>query len=74
VILEVIAGGGAAEAGLGADDRITAVDGAVVTDSGFDRSVQSIRGAEGTIVRLTVRKAGVTALTEIPVTRRRIRS
>jgi protocatechuate 3,4-dioxygenase beta subunit len=74
VIEGVIAGGGAELAGLAAGDAILAVDGAAVTALGFDTAIQAIRGPVGTIVRLTVRKAGQATARELRVERRQIRA
>ena len=74
VIERLIAGGGAAEAGLVKGDVITAVERQPVTDLGFDASLQRIRGPEGTTVRLMVRKVSAQEPIEILVPRRRIRS
>ena len=63
--------GGAASAGLQGGDLILAIDGQDVGALGYDNSIQLIRGPEGTVVTLTVkRRDGSTAL--VPVTRKRI--
>lgn len=73
VIENVLPGGGAQEAGLGAGDALLAIDGAVIVDIGFEAAVQRIRGPEGSRVDLLVRRAagGDPALISVP--RRRIR-
>jgi PDZ domain-containing protein/carboxypeptidase family protein len=72
VVGELVAGGGAAEAGLVPGDRILAVDGRPVTDLGFAGAVESIRGPEGTTVTLHVRRTGG-AEVDVVVTRRVVR-
>lgn len=72
MIGEVIEGGGAREAGLGAGDAIMAVDGARVVDVGFDGAVQRIRGPEGSRVTLSVKKAAGGDAVDVSVPRRRI--
>lgn len=71
VVDQVIAGGGAARAGLTPGDRVLAVDGVAVTVLGFDGAVQRIRGPEGTQVVLRVRRDGPP--TDVAVERVRIR-
>lgn len=68
---EVVAGGGAAEAGITPGDHITHIDGTPVAAWGFQGSIQRIRGPEGSVVRLT-RARGDAGATEINVRRRRI--
>ena len=58
VVTSVMAGGGAAEAGLVRGDAIVRVDGSAVTDLGYGGAVDAIRGPEGTTVRLAVRREG----------------
>jgi hypothetical protein len=67
----LVAEGGAALAGLRMGDRILAVDGRPVSELGMVGAVDAIRGPEGTTVRLTVRRDGVTR--EVDVARRLIR-
>jgi hypothetical protein len=57
-ITAVVADGGAARAGLSRGDVILGVDGQQVTDLGMSGAVEAIRGPEGTIVTLTVRRGG----------------
>ncbi len=68
---EVVAGGGAAEAGITPGDHITHLDGTPVATWGFQGSIQRIRGPEGSVVRLTLVR-GDAGATEIDVRRRRI--
>jgi carboxypeptidase family protein/PDZ domain-containing protein len=71
LIKNAIASGGAAEAGLGAGDVILAVDGTSVEALGFPTAVQNIRGVEGSVVTLTVRRKDG-SIQVIPVVRKRI--
>jgi hypothetical protein len=71
VIEQVIAGGGAARAGLSPGDHVLAVDGVAVTVLGFEGAVQRIRGPEGTQVLLRVHRDGPP--TDVAVERVRIR-
>ncbi len=74
VIDGLVPGGGAAEVGLGAGDAILSVEGEPVSSLGMGGTIARIRGAEGTTVRLGVRKAGQDRETLIDVPRRRLRS
>ncbi|HEX8821700.1 MAG TPA: carboxypeptidase regulatory-like domain-containing protein [Archangium sp.] len=80
VLGEVMAGGGAAEAGLVTGDGIVRIDGRPVVELGFAEAVQHIRGPEGSRLVLGVRKASAMGtggspppVVDITVTRRRIR-
>ncbi|MBI5543819.1 MAG: sigma-70 family RNA polymerase sigma factor [Deltaproteobacteria bacterium] len=68
----VISGGGAQEQGLAPGDLLVSVDGTPVSALGFDRALQKIRGAEGTTVRLVLRKAGAAEPVALSVPRRRL--
>ena len=70
-IVEVVPNAGAADAGLLPGDEIVAVDGAAVTALGFERAIGAIRGPEGTIVILRIRRGG--GETNVPVTRKLVR-
>jgi hypothetical protein len=77
VLGQVVAGGGAAEAGLAVGDGILSIDGVSVVELGFGGSINRIRGPENSRVVLRVRRgqagdAGPGPVVEIPVTRRRI--
>ncbi len=52
-------------------DQLLAVDGRLVSELGMTGAIDAIRGPEGTTVRLTVRRDGVTR--EVDVPRRLIR-
>ncbi|HZS39453.1 MAG TPA: carboxypeptidase regulatory-like domain-containing protein [Polyangia bacterium] len=71
VIVQVMPGGGAAEAGLAGGDRVLAVDGAPAAELGFSGAIERIRGPEGTQVVLRV-KRGDAAPLDVPVTRKRV--
>ena len=68
----LMAGGGAAQAGLSEGDEILSVDGQPVTELGFRGAIQNIRGPEGSCVPLVVRRASDQQVSEISVCRRRI--
>lgn len=74
IVEGVLPGGGAEQAGLAAGDAILAVDGAQVMSLGMDGAIQAIRGPIGTVVNLTIRKAGEAASRELRVERRKIRA
>src|SRR3989449_2242535 len=69
--VNVVAGGGATDAGLVPGDQILAIDGTPVAGLGYERAIGVIRGPEGTTVVLSVRRDG----REIDVvgTRKRVR-
>jgi RNA polymerase sigma factor (sigma-70 family) len=54
----VIAGGGAAAAGIVVGDEIVSVDGASAADLGVDGAVAKIRGVEGTTVAIGLQRKG----------------
>ncbi len=70
-ILDVVPGGGAADAGLMPGHQILAIDGTPVIGLGYERAIGSIRGPEGTIVVLRVRREG--REDDVAVTRKRVR-
>ncbi|ABS25120.1 carboxypeptidase regulatory-like domain-containing protein [Anaeromyxobacter sp. Fw109-5] len=63
---QVVAGGGAAEAGLARGDVVLRVEGRPVTELGFSGAVNAIRGPEGTAVLLTVRRGDATFDVRVP--------
>lgn len=71
VLLQVLEGGGAAEAGLVAGDGILSIDGEAAAKLGFVGGIERIRGPEGTTVRLEVRRADGSVVT-VEAPRRRI--
>jgi hypothetical protein len=56
VVAQVVPQGGGAEAGLAPGDLILEVDGRAVTDLGFSGAIDAIRGPEGTLVVLRIRR------------------
>lgn len=73
-VVQVLAGGGASEAGIAVGDDISAVDGAPVSAMSLGDVVGLIRGPEGTTVMLTVRKGSSGATVALPVSRRIVRT
>ncbi|AKT44147.1 carboxypeptidase regulatory-like domain-containing protein [Chondromyces crocatus] len=74
IVGEALPGGGAAAAGLGPGDAIVTIDGVGVVDLGFTGSIERIRGPEGSVTVLTVRRGGAGTPVEMAVRRLRIRS
>jgi carboxyl-terminal processing protease len=72
VVASIFPGGGAFEVAMIPGDAILAIDGTLVTTLGFGDSIQRIRGPEGTVVRLTVRRGAATL--DLAVPRRRVRA
>ena len=73
MIVRVIEGGGAREAGLVPGDMVLRVDGLPVVDLGFMGAIERIRGQEGTAVGLTVRRAASGEVQDVTVLRSRVR-
>jgi len=71
VLGNLVASGGAAAAGLHPGDVVLRVDGQPVAELGFVEAISRLRGEEGTIVRLDVRRADGTTTT-VDVIRRPI--
>jgi S1-C subfamily serine protease len=71
VLGDLVASGGAAAAGLHPGDVVLRVDGQPVSELGFTDAIQRLRGEEGTVVRLDVRRADGTTTT-VDVVRRPI--
>jgi carboxyl-terminal processing protease len=59
----------AADAALAAGDVVLEIDGTVLKGMSIEDAIQRIRGPEGSVVTLRVRRAGG-AVEEIPLTRR----
>jgi Carboxypeptidase regulatory-like domain/PDZ domain len=57
VLGTLVAAGGAAAAGLHQGDMVLRVDGQTIAELGFAEAIQRLRGEEGTVVRLEVRRA-----------------
>ncbi|HSN89900.1 MAG TPA: carboxypeptidase regulatory-like domain-containing protein [Anaeromyxobacteraceae bacterium] len=70
-VVQVLPGGGAAEAGLVQGDLVLRVDGVPVADLGFGGAIDAIRGPEGTRVSLGVRRGERTF--EVSAVRRLVR-
>jgi hypothetical protein len=64
-------GGGAALAGLHPGDVVTRIDGVAVADLGFTDAVQRLRGEEGSVVRVDIRRSDGST-TALEVTRRQV--
>ena len=58
IITEVFSGSGAADAGIKAGDRITKVNGAPISEIGYQEAVYTIRGETGTTVDITLDRNG----------------
>ena len=71
VLGNLVASGGAAAAGLHPGDVVLRVDGQTIAELGFTEAVSRLRGEEGTVVRLEVRRADGTTTT-VEVVRRPI--
>lgn len=69
-VAAVAEGGGAHEAGLRPGDRLVAVEGQPVSEIGYRRSLDRLRGVDGTAVEIEVRPVGATATAIIRVERR----
>ena len=66
VLGNLVASGGAAAAGLHPGDVVLRVDGQTVAELGFVDAISRLRGEEGTVVRLDVRRAdGTTATVDV---------
>jgi len=66
VLGNLVGSGGAAAAGLHPGDVVLRIDGQPVTELGFADAIQRLRGEEGTMVRLDVRRAdGTTATVDV---------
>jgi C-terminal processing protease CtpA/Prc len=71
LVTGVVAGGGAAEAGLARGDEVLEVEGRPVGELGMQGAIDAIRGPEGSAVRLTVRRGE--SVRQVDVPRRPIR-
>ncbi len=70
-VAQVITGGGAAEVGLRSGDVVLEVDGRPVVELGMSAAIDAIRGPEGTVVVLRIRRGD--AVFEAQVPRRLVR-
>jgi len=68
-IARVLPGGGAAAVGLRAGDAILRVDGIPVAELGMSAAIERIRGPEGSVVALTVRRVLDGSVGEVAVPR-----
>jgi hypothetical protein len=68
----LVAGGGAALAGIAIGDQILAIEGQPVAELGFGGAIQQIRGPEGSCLSLTVRRAADDRLQQVTACRRRV--
>lgn len=69
-IEQVLENSPAAEVGIIEGDAIINIDGTNVTEIGFDEAVETLKGSEGTSVKLTIRRSGID--TDYDFTRRSI--
>lgn len=69
IVLAPIEGGPAEKAGIRSGDQIVGVDTESTQDRGIDKVIKKMRGAPGTKVRLTVKRAGVAAPIVFDLTR-----
>ena len=69
-ISEILTDSPAAETGLVQGDLIIRIDGLDVIDTGFEESVEAMRGTEGSSITLTIRRDGID--TDYTFTRRAI--
>ena len=66
VLGNLVASGGAAAAGLHPGDVVLRIDGQTVAELGFTEAISRLRGEEGTMVRLDVRRAdGTTGTVDV---------
>jgi carboxyl-terminal processing protease len=72
MIMDVVEGSPASEAGVRAGDVIVAVDGVPTANKALEQVSQMIRGTEGSTVVLTLRRPGQDAPLTLTITRRRI--
>jgi C-terminal processing protease CtpA/Prc len=74
VVGQLTPGGPGELAGLMPGDALLEIDGRPVTDfGGFVGAIQRIRGAEGTVLMLRVRRAADGKVVQVAVTRRLLR-
>lgn len=72
LVTEVITGSPAEKAGILVGDRIVVVDGTDIATRGPAGALELINGAEGTSVRLALRRAGESSLIEVTAERARV--
>lgn len=72
-IVATIPGGVAIEAGIQAGDRITEVDGKPMHGVSVEEAQKALRGDPGSVVRVTVERAGLAAPLKFALTRKEVR-
>ncbi|MEM6531147.1 MAG: carboxypeptidase regulatory-like domain-containing protein [Myxococcota bacterium] len=70
LVVQVLAGSGAQDAGLRSGDRVLAVEGQPISEIGYERTLSRLSGAPGTTIELEVRPAGAQDSQLIRVERR----
>ncbi|MEO1483064.1 MAG: carboxypeptidase regulatory-like domain-containing protein [Myxococcota bacterium] len=70
LVVSVLPGGGARDAGLRPGDRVVRVEGQPISEIGYARTLDRLRGAAGTTIELEVRPAGARDTQLIRVERR----
>jgi len=73
-VMQTLPQGGAVEAGMAVGDAVLRIDGQDVGTLGFEGAINRIRGVEGSVVRVTLRRAVDGQVVEMAVVRRRVRS
>ncbi|MDB4875670.1 MAG: carboxyl-terminal protease [Gemmatimonadetes bacterium] len=73
-VVTPLPGGPAIEAGIQAGDRITEMDGKPIHAQALDEAQKALRGAPGSVMRLTIERPGVSAPLKFALTRREIRT
>ena len=72
-VVSPLPGGPAHDAGIQTGDRIVEVDGKPMHGVSLDEAQKALRGATGTVVRLTIERPAVVAPLKFAITRREIR-
>lgn len=69
-VTEVLSGGGASDAGIKVGDLIHKVDGELVSEIGYSKAIDMVRGENGTTVKITVLRGN--AELEFTITRKKV--
>lgn len=69
-VTEVLSGGGASDAGIKVGDLIHKVDGELVSEIGYSKAIDMVRGENGTTVKITVLRGD--AELEFTITRKKV--
>lgn len=69
-VTEVLSGGGASDAGIKVGDLIHKVDGELVSEIGYSKAIDTVRGENGTTVKITVLRGD--AELEFTITRKKV--